>query len=344
MRLYLLAFPLLLAAQPKLQNVQQQTRAVTGTLEATIRSIVASQKDPAWIAYAAPVVPGDRQMCCWNNNWPGCALEPTPDGRPVIAPSGTVHLEGGTEFFVFIRVEAQRLEKIRTFSIDCSVDGGGLPLIWLTGVNPAQSIAMLEAQIPATNMQGERRLADSAISAIALHRDPAANASLDRLILPDKPENVRRQAAHALGATRGRHGYEALARLLREDPSDRVRENAIHALTQSKEPEAIPTVVRVAREDRSPHVRGQALHWLARRAPRPVAEAAIRKALDEDADAGVKRQATQAISQIPDGGGIPLLIEVARTNKHEAVRKQALQSLSRSKDVRASRFFEDVLR
>jgi hypothetical protein len=343
MRLYLLAFPLLLAAQPKLQNVKQQSRAVSGTLEATIKSIVGSQRDPAWIAYAAPQIPGDRQMCCWNNYSQGCALEPHPDGQPAIAPSGTVHLEGGTEFYIFLRVENNRIEKVRNFSVDCSVDGGGLPLFWLTGTNAAQSIAMLEGLIPATNLEGERRIADSAISAIAIHRDPAADAALDRLLLADRPENVRRQAAFWLGNARGRHGYEALAKLVREDPSDKVREHAISALAQSKEAEAIPTVARVAREDRVPHVRSQALQWLARRATRPVAEAAIRKAIDEDPDANVKKQAAQALSQIPNGGGIPLLIEIARTSKNEVVRKQALQTLSRSKDARASRFFEDVL-
>jgi hypothetical protein len=326
-----------------LQNVKQQTRPVSGALEATIKGIVASQKDPGWIAYAAPQIPGDRQMCCWNNYGQGCALEPQPDGKPAIAPSGTVHLEGGTEFFIFLRVENNRIEKVRTFSVDCAVDGGGLPLYWLTGGNAGQSVGMLETLVPQTNLQGERRLADSAISAIALHRDPAADASLDRLILADKPENVRRQAAFWLGNARGRHGYEALAKLLREDPSEKVREHAISALAQSREGDAIPTVARVAREDRIPHVRGQALQWMARRAPRQAAEAAIRRAIDEDPDAGVKRQATQALTQIPDGGGIPLLIEIARASKHEAVRKQALQTLSRSKDARASRFFEDVL-
>ena len=319
MKFYLLAFPFLLAAQPKLQNVKQQTRAVAGSLDATIRAIVAAQKDPAWIAYAAPRLPGDHQMCCWSNQSAGCALEPQPDGRPAVAPSGTVHLEGGLEFYIFLRIENQRLEKIRTFSIDCAIDGGGLPLYWLTGANAGQSIAFLESLVPRTNLQGERHFAETAVSAIALHRDPAADAALDRLLLPDQPENIRRQASFWLGSARGRHGYESLARVLREDPSDKVREHAIFALTRSKEADAIHAVARAARDDRAPHVRGQAVFWLAKRATRPVAEAAIRRALDDDPDLSVQRQATHALTQMPDGAGIPLLIQVARTHKNEAV-------------------------
>ena len=190
MRLYLVALLPLLSAQPRLQNVRQQTRAVNGALDATVRQLVAAQKDGAWIAYAAPQLPGERQMCCWSSQSQGCALEPSAGAVLAPAPPGTVHLEGGTEFFVFLRVENQRIEKVRTFSVDCAVDGGGLPLYWLTGVSAPQSVSLLESLVPATNLQGERKLADNAISAIALHRDPAADTALDRLIAPDRKSVV----------------------------------------------------------------------------------------------------------------------------------------------------------
>ena len=74
-----------------------------------------------------------------------------------------------------------------------------------------------------------------------------------------------------------------------------------------------------------------------------MAEAAIRLALGQDPDVSVKKQATFALTQIPDGGGIPLLIEVARGSRNEPVRKQAIFWLGKSKDARATRFFEDVL-
>lgn len=347
MRLYLLLVVPLLMAQPRLQNVRQQTRAA-GNLSETMRSLIAAQKEPAWIAYAVPQLPGERQMCCWSSNAQGqsangCALEPQPEGQKQIAPSGTVHLEGGTEFFVFLRVENQRVEKLRSFSVDCSVDGGGLPLFWLTGVNAAQSVALLESLIPDTDLKGDRRLADGAISAIALHRDPAADLALDRLIAPSRLETTRRQAAFWLGNARGRRGYESLARLVREDPSDKVREHVVFALTQSKEPQAVDAIVRASREDRSPKVRSKALFWLGQHASRPVAEQTIRAALSQDPDPSVRKQATFALTRIPNGNGVPLLIETARGSKDEAVRKQALFWLGQSKDPRATRFFEEVL-
>ena len=57
MRIGVLLFLPLLAAQPRLQNVKQQTRAVAGSLESTVKAIAGAQKEAAWIAYAAPLCP-----------------------------------------------------------------------------------------------------------------------------------------------------------------------------------------------------------------------------------------------------------------------------------------------
>jgi len=76
---------------------------------------------------------------------------------------------------------------------------GGLSVFWLTGVNAAESVALLESLMPATDFREDRRLADNALSAIALHKDPAADAALDRNVVASKPEQVRRQAAFWLG-------------------------------------------------------------------------------------------------------------------------------------------------
>src|SRR5258708_14651 len=287
-------------------------------------------------------------MCCWNPNnnvtCQGCPLEPQTSNPSFPQTAGaTVRLEGASEFYVFFRIENKQVDKIRSFSIDCNIDAGGLPFYWLTGVNPAQSVALLESLIPATDSKSERKMMNGAMSAIAFHRDPAADAALDRMLAQAQPEETRRQAAFWLGNARGRHGYESLVRVLRDDPSDRVREHAIFALTQSKESDAVPTIVRVARDDKSSRVRGQALFWLAKKASRQISEEAIRAAIDQDPETQVKEKAVFALTQVPNGDGVPMLIEVARTNRNAQVRKKAMFWLGQSKDPRAIKFFEDVL-
>jgi len=57
----------------------------------------------------------------------------------------------------------------------------------------------------------------------------------------------------------------------------------------------------------------------------------------------VKKKAVFALSQLPKDEGVPLLIQVARTNHNPAVRKQAMFWLGQSHDPRALAFFEQVL-
>jgi len=47
---------------------------------------------------------------------------------------------------------------------------------------------------------------------------------------------------------------------------------------------------------------------------------------------------------MPNGEGIPLLIQLAKTSHNAEVRKQAMSSLGQSRDQRAIAFFEDVLK
>jgi hypothetical protein len=338
-----------LFAQPRLQNARMETRAVSGTLDATFRSIVNGQNGAVWIGYAAPQIAGDRTMCCFNSidgvQYQGCMLEPRDASTTMqaAAPAGTIQLEGATEFFVFFRVENKQVAKVRTFSTECNIDAGGLPFVWLTGVNPAQSVGLLESLVPSSDARADRKLANGAISAIAMHRDPAADAALDRLAAATQPEETRRQAAFWMGNARGRHGFESLQRILRDDPSDRVREHAVFALTQSKEAEAIPMVARIAHDDKSTKVRSQALFWLAQRAGKQISEAAIRQAIDNEPETQVKKKAVFALTQMKNGDGVPLLIEIARTNRNAVVRKEAMFWLGQSKDARATQFFEELL-
>lgn len=334
------------AQQPRLQNAQPQTRSAAAGVESTLNNIVSAQTSPAWVGYAVPIVKGDRQMCCYNSgNMYGCSLEPRNNDQGVtISNNSSVKLEGPTHLVVLYRIEDRQIGKIRTFTPECELDAGGLPFIWITDVKTSDSIHFLSSLAKsATDERSVRRKSDSAIAAIALHADAAADVALEQLSAIGNPEPVRRQAAFWLGAARGHRGYEILSRIVRDDPSDKVREHAVFALTESREPEALNAVVRVAHDDKSPRVRGQALFWLAQRAGKKIAESAIDDAIANDPETEVKKKAVFALTQMPANEGVPLLIQVARTNHNAAVRKQAMFWLGQSKDPRALSFIEEIL-
>jgi hypothetical protein len=337
------------AQQPRISNARMETRSAGTGLEAAFNGIVSGQTTPAWLGYAVPILPGDRQMCCWQNNaMCGCSLEPVNgvDSGTTVTNNQTVKLEGPTHLAILFRVENREVGKIRTFTPECSIDAGGLPFVWLSDVKPAESIKLLEslAKQDAAGRRDITRRGDAAVMSIALHADPAADRALEDLVAPNEAEPIRRQAASWLGTARGKRGFEILSRVVRDDPSDKIREHAVFALTQSKEPDALAPVIRAAHEDKSPHVRGQALFWLAQRAGAKVAETAIGDAIANDPETEVKKKAVFALTQMPHEEGVPLLIQVARTNHNPAVRKQAMFWLGQSKDPRALAFFEEVLK
>ena len=336
----------LLAQQPNISNARLETRQITGGLDATFRAILSTQSSPAWLGYAEPIIPGDRQSCCWNGEG-GCSLEHhSGDSGVTVAAPRTVKLEGPTHLVVLYRVENHQITKIRSFTPECDLDAGGLPFIWLNGVAAPESVRMLlsTAKSDPDQTRGGPRIADSAVSAIALHSDPAADQALEELIAPSQPEKLRSKALFWLGNSRGARGFQLVSRVVREDPSDKIREHAVFALSQSKQPEALATLVDVAHKDASPRVRGQALFWLAQRAGQKMAEAAIGDAIANDPETEVKKKAVFALTQMPSGDGVPLLIQIARTNRNPEVRKQAVFWLGQSKDARALAFISDVLK
>ena len=110
----------------------------------------------------------------------------------------------------------------------------------------------------------------------------------------------------------------------------------------SSDASAESTLIRLARQDTSAKVRGDALFWLAQKAGQKAA-GEITAAIEQDPETEVKRRAVFALSQLPKDEGVPLLIQVAKTNKNPVVRKQAMFWLGQSKDPRALDFFTEVL-
>jgi len=280
------------------QNLEQKIRAAA---TATV----------TWVGYRVPMVAGPRQMCCYDMITDGdvmsggtCRLE---SGSGVSMNSGDsisqrgarVMLEPSTEFIVLARMEAGRVSRIRTFTPDCKLDAGGMPVVWLKDITPDESVAWLTPLVLAAPDSGEQkdRVGKTAMTAIALHNAPAADRALESFVAPSRPEWLRSDTAFWLGSTRGEAGARMLTRMLAQDPSDRVREKVTFGLSVSKVPSALTTLIATARDDKSTKVRSQALFWLAQKAGKE-AMATISGAIDTDPEIEVKKKAVFALSQI----------------------------------------------
>jgi HEAT repeat protein len=293
-------------------NGHFETRPFSGDLAVQIRSAA-----PAWFGYEVKSTStGEHDFNC--------------DGHH---GSNPVMLEGSRAVAVLFRVSNNAIEKVRVHSIECQLDAGGLPFIWIDNVPAGASLAFLENQAPAF---------EGAVAAIAQHADPQSDVVLDRLARPGPSDKTREHAIFWLGAGRGAHGVATLRELLANDPSEKIRDKAVFALSVSKQPEALGFLIQTAKSDASPHVRGQAIFWLAQKAGKQ-ASSAITGAIENDPDTSVKKKAVFALSQLPKDEGVPKLIDVARNQKNPEVRKQAMFWLGQSGDPRALAFIEQVL-
>jgi hypothetical protein len=309
----------------------------------------------AWLGYAVKVAPRQRTICRGHYVDSGaegcerCDLE----GEAEHA-SGTrdhrdgnqqpLKLENGDQLLVLFRLQDHHIMRIKLASGDCVLDAGGLPFEWLTGVKPGESVAVLTDYVRRqdSDRHGQRSLSNDALTAIALHEGPEAEASLEGFTALPQPEELRKQASFWLGAARGKDGFLALRRMAKSDPSTDVRAHVAFALSVSKEPAAVDEMIHMAHQDADGHVRGQAIFWLAQKAGKR-AVAAIDSAIESDPDTEVKKKAVFALSQLPKEEGVPKLIRVAESNRNPAVREQAMFWLGQSQDPRALEFFEKVL-
>jgi HEAT repeats len=332
------------AVTPRLVHARVETSSLTGALTDAVQSAAVASREVTWIGWSAPALPDRDGDCCgWGSRCTARLEGGTRRGetRGEAARPAVAHLEGVRDLFVFVRAEAGALDRVAFFDGGCPIDADGRPVLWLEGVKPAESVSFLEGL--ASNTAARRSLWDAALAALAQHDDASADAALARLVAPERPLALRKQAAFWMGVSRGRPGFLALRRLAREDPSTALREHVTFALTQSREGEATDVLIEMARRDASPRVRGQALFWLAQRAGQR-AVASIEQAIADDPETEVKTKAVFALSQLPPDEGVPLLIKTARENANPRVRKQAFFWLGQSKDPRALAFFEDVLK
>jgi HEAT repeats len=352
----LLAGPFLLAqaqdlSMPRVENARMEKRALAAPLAAEVIKWAAQAAEPQWFGYAVSQVASDREVCCENhgglreNAGSGtCRLEGDEHGIRVGSKDATVKPAGPRNIAVLFRAQYQRIMKILAVSEGCTLEAGGLPLVWLTDVKAAESVALLSEYVRDAEFEEHQgtSVGHAALAAIAMHADTAADRALESFGQPEQHEALRRQTAFWLGEVRGKVGLVTLQKMAKNDPSAEVRAHVAFGLSVSREPGALDEMIRMAKDDESAHERGQALFWLAQKAGQK-AVGTITGAIENDPDTEVKKKAVFALSQLPKDEGVPKLILVAQTNRSPAVRKQAMFWLGQSNDPRALTFFEKVL-
>ena len=264
---------------PKISNGRVVAQAAGSNLDATFKRLVAAQSEPAWIGYSVPTVrDGSNRGCCDGTTWISdgivitngrvatCGLEPgdrtvrTSQAQPVTTQS-PIRLEGPETMVILYRVEEKAVQRIRIFSPDCELDAGGRTITWVDGVSPADSVKLLSTFLGDTAGRSNR-IADAALSAIAMHTDDQSVPVLMRLARQDPSTHVRGQALFWIGQKAGQRAAAEITAAIENDPDTDVKKRAVFALSQLPKDEGIPLLIKVAKTNQNPAVRKQAIFWL----------------------------------------------------------------------------------
>ena len=339
--------------QSQIQNGKVETRQAT-SIAAEVAAL-GGASEPVWIGWKVPMIDGDRDACSsyyYGDGTPvirGALIDTSltgTTGRPQIQPpTGPIPLEGGTQLALLIRVVDRRIERLRSFRDDCPLDAGGRTIYWLASVTPAESLKFLDAltrQDGSLPVVTQRTLAQGALSAIALHRDTAANPILDRIATTDSDPELRRLATQRLGSDRGTHGFETIRRLIAAERLTEPRFQLVRALGLTRQPQTAEALLALARTDPEPKVRAEAAYYYPQRAGMAGVDATL-AIIANDAEDSVKIRAVSGLARLPTDQIVPRLIELARTSKNLPVRRQSVSALAETKDPRAFAYLAEIV-
>jgi hypothetical protein len=232
------------AAQAPVINARVETRAVARDLAGEVRAVV-DRGTPAWVGYRVPIGARSNPRLQMAGSRGRCRLEPP------------------TELVILARVEAKAIVELRPVGVDCDIDAAGMPLVWLDGVDPDQSVSWL-ASLVADVVAGRQGggMMDPALMAIGLHAAPAASRTLIALARDGQTTHLRGQAIFWLGQRATDRAGSVIADAIERDPEVEVKRRAVAALSQLPRDEGIPLLINVARTHKTTEVRRQAMVYL----------------------------------------------------------------------------------
>lgn len=299
---------------------------VTANTAATDPAGMINEVEGQWLAFSLPAQAGTRSPCCWKGKWSGmgeagCSLEKKHQSYGTRSDSPLAE-----NVIVFSLVREGKVHDLRVVGEACPVDAAGARVTWIGSVDDAAGLDWLE---DTARSAGDDGVGGSALFAIALHRSPAAGQRLYSLAKDTKGDLIE-EAIFWLGESRGEQGFRLLKQLLAELPRGNARREVNFALAQNHMPEAAELLFEISKSDKDPEQRGQAMFWLAEAYPQK-AQVWLLEVIATEQDEDVLEQAVFAISQLPDGLGDQVLLDLAKNpGVARAVRRQAIFWLAHS--------------
>ena len=175
--------------QPRVTNGRVTTQAAGSPLAQSFRTLVGAQSEVAWIGYSVPRRRRARDVLLRRQRHASCTAHESA-GAPAAAPAassrrrppatvrqpcrprpGRSSSKGRSTMMVLFRIENKAVERIRVLLRGLRARCRRQPFVWLEGVRPADSVALLES------LRNRRRGTGRTRHRRRCHRDRAARRS-----------------------------------------------------------------------------------------------------------------------------------------------------------------------
>ena len=162
---------------------------------------------------------------------------------------------------------------------------------------------------------------------------PEAENKLIEIAKTDADPDIREKAVFWLGnSSQSDKAFAALKSIMDTDSDESVREHVLFAFGQMGE-KGIPILIDVAQNHENDKLREKAIFWLGQEGTTSKVFDVLKSIVETDPKQKVREQAIFALSQMPDGKGMPTVIEIAKTNSDPAMRKKAVFWISQNNDL-----------
>ena len=189
----------------------------------------------------------------------------------------------------------------------------------------------------------DERVQRSAIRSLAHHESPRARRSLRALIeRSDVAEELRREAIGSFDRERSSADDAAYVRsLYARLESQRLKESVVHTVSRLGGPDNEQWLANLVKNPNEPsQIRAAALNRLGRTTV-PIAEFA--KMYDAATERGIREQVMNVLAYRKEPEATDKLIEIARTGTDPALRRLAINYLTRKNDPRTQRLLLEIV-
>lgn len=239
------------------------------------------------------------------------------------------------------RMSGGKSEKVdmHIFDLDSIYEFNQEPVYWLGSAETEESFRFLEDEFETADSDLKKTITFMLYS----HETPLSYDFLFKAGAGSYSHEVRKNAVFWLGNFKDQKSLALLQKIFQKEDSTEVKKGIVFALNLSDMDEAVEELIRIAKKDSSQEVRKQAVFWLGQKASKKCVEALKGVVEEEGEDTEVRKSAVFAISQLPSEKAVPILIDIARTNKSPSIKKQAIFWLGQKDSDKALKFFEEIL-